>query len=384
MKVLVIPDKFKGTLTSRQAADAIAEGWHQARPKDELQSLPMTDGGDGFGEVMGALLGAKRRTILTKDAAHRPCETSYWWDEGTETAIIETARIIGLAMLPHGQYHPFELDTFGLARVFEEAYELGAKTCLVGIGGSATNDGGFGMACGLGWQFLDAHGSKILRWTSLPELKSMAPPPNSLRFQKAIVAVDVQNLLLGPVGATRVYGPQKGLKPQDFPVAEASLLQLATVAKSFFQADYPAEPGTGAAGGLGFGLRAFLGAHFEGGFELFARYAGLQERLKAVDLVITGEGCLDRSSLMGKGVGALARVCKEKTIPVIALAGSVIQDGLPPELMHSLETANHRERPLFTLMKGIVPDLTTLDKAKSHPQALLTRLAAQAASEWKN
>ena len=148
LKVLIIPDKFKGTLTAREAAETIARGWRKIRPEDTLELLPMSDGGDGFGEVMGKLINARIQTTPTVDAAHRPCQSQWWWEPKTKTAIIESARVIGLAMLPPGKFHPFALDTFGLGKVIQAAARKGAKRCLVGIGGSATNDGGFGMARG--------------------------------------------------------------------------------------------------------------------------------------------------------------------------------------------------------------------------------------------
>src|SRR6266545_2142160 len=165
LKVLIAPDKFKGTLSAGEAATAIADGWRKVRPKDELDLLPISDGGDGFGEVISALLRAKPQTVKTEDAAHRPCEATWWWEAKTKTAIVESARVIGLAMLPPGKFHPFELDTFGLGAVLRAAQEKAAKQILIGIGGSATNDGGFGLARSLEWRFVDNHGHPVERWT---------------------------------------------------------------------------------------------------------------------------------------------------------------------------------------------------------------------------
>ena len=161
MRILIIPDKFKGTLTAEAAAEAIARGWRKARPQDALDLLPMSDGGDGFGEVISRLLAAKVQTIKTVDAAHRPCLAKWWWEPKTKTAIVESATVIGLAMLPSKQFHPFDLDTFGMAAVLRAAAAKGARRCLIGIGGSATNDAGFGLARGLGWEFLDPDGLHI-------------------------------------------------------------------------------------------------------------------------------------------------------------------------------------------------------------------------------
>ncbi len=227
----------------------------------------MSDGGDGFGEVISALLKASIQNVKTVDAAHRPCVARWWWEPHTRTAIIESAAVIGLAMLPPKRFHPFQLDTLGLGAVVRAAAKKGARRCLMGIGGSATNDGGFGLARALGWEFLDRKGELIERWTGLQQLERIRAPRRRRWFSEFVVATDVQNRLLGQRGATRVYGPQKGLRPQDFTLAERCLGRLARVVKTQFGRDFAREPGTGAAGGLGFGLLAFLGAELRPGFE---------------------------------------------------------------------------------------------------------------------
>jgi glycerate 2-kinase len=308
-------------LTATEAAEAIARGWRKLRPQDSLDLLPITDGGDGFGEAMGGLLRAKVISTRTVDAAHRPCMAKWWWEPKTKTAIIESASAIGLAMLPHKRFLPFELDTFGLGRLLEVAAKKGATRCLIGIGGSATNDGGFGLARSLGWHFVDRHGSLIEQWTNLSNLQHIKAPKSAQQFDELLVAVDVQNPLLGKRGATCVYGPQKGLRPTDFQLAERYLRRLATVAKTELGSDFSKVPGSGAAGGLGFGLATFARGKLEPGFDLFAEQSNLDRRLSQADLVITGEGCLDHSTLMGKGVGQIAKNCKKLKIPCIAVAG---------------------------------------------------------------
>ena len=323
MRILVIPDKFKGTLTAPAAAEAIARGWGKARPHDRVTLLPMSDGGEGFGEIMSELVGARLQQARTVDAAHRPCIVPWWWEAKSRTAIIETSRVIGLAMLPRGQFHPFELDTSGLGAVFRVAIRKGAERCLVGIGGSATNDAGFGLARAMGWEFLDGDGRAIERWPDLASLTRLQPPRRRRWFDDLLVAVDVQNPLLGRQGATRVYGPQKGLRPEDFPRAERCLDRLRTIWKQRFGREFSRVPGTGAAGGLGFGLMVFAEARLKPGFELFARHAALERRLRSADVVITGEGAIDRSTFMGKGVGQIALRCLSLNIPCIGLAGGV-------------------------------------------------------------
>lgn len=367
LNVLVAPDKFKGTLTAQQAAEAIARGWRAARPNDSVELLPMSDGGDGFGEIISGLLEAEIQKIKTVDAAHRPCEAAWWWHRKSRTAIVESARVIGLAQLPPAKYHPFELDTEGLGAVFQAAAAKGAEHCLVGIGGSATNDGGFGMARALGWQFFGTHDKKIVRWTELHTLAQARPPDHPRLFKETIVAVDVQNPLLGPQGCTRVYGPQKGLRPEDFEFAERCLEQLAGIISKELHLNHADEPGAGAAGGLGYGLRCFAAARLEPGFGLFSRYAKLAERLTAAQLVITGEGTIDSSTVMGKGVGEIARLCQKQKVPCIGLAGA-------------LSDQEKADSP-FTATHALAPGITTAEEAKSHGAAWLERLATKVATD---
>ena len=370
-RVLIMPDKFKGTLTAQAAAEAIARGWRQVRPQDALELLPMSDGGDGFGELLGELLGATPQSVKTVDAAHRPCKATWWWEAETKTAIVESANVIGLAMLPPGKFHPWEQDTFGLGEVLRAAERKGARQILVGIGGSATNDGGFGLARGLGWDFLDRAEKSTTCWTRLAELAAARPPLLPLR-SKVIVAVDVQNVLLGVRGATRVYGPQKGIQPAEFKDAERNLRRLAAVVARTRrslgrQRQFHQLPGAGAAGGLGFGLLAFCGARLKPGFDLFTRHAHLQKKLRAADLVLTGEGGIDASSAMGKGVGQLARECRVLGVPCIGLAGKVIRS---PETDASFYQTH------------ALTDLTTEAAAKARPALWLARLAAQTGAAW--
>lgn len=361
MRVLIIPDKFKGTLTAREAAEAIAAGWDSVRPGDTLELLPMSDGGDGFGEIIGEMMGGRRQRVATVDSAHRPRIASFWFNSTTRTAVIESAEVNGLALLPPGKYHPFELDTFGLGAVFDAAFALGADHFIVGIGGSATNDGGFGMARALGWKFFTKDDRQIDKWTDLDQLARVSPVAQNAAIT---VACDVQNPLLGPSGASRIYGPQKGLRPEDMQKAEACLARLAEVIGHGFEK----EPGTGAAGGLGYGLRAFCNGEFVSGAKIFSDAARLDERLPGADLVISGEGAIDEQTLMGKGVGFLFQRCREAGVRCLALAG-----GIGPNVESKLDK-NLR-------VMGIVPQMATLEQAKSEPARWLTELAVKAARE---
>lgn len=371
LRVLVAPDKFKGTLTAQEAAGAIVNGWWSARPQDEMEMLPMSDGGDGFGDLMAGLMGAEARSTETVNAAHQPISATWWYHAETACAVIESARIVGLAMLPPGKHHPFDLDTFGLAAVIQDALAAGAQRLILGIGGSATNDGGFGVARGIGWKFFDDRDQEITSWVKLARLSRLEPPATPLPGVEFIVAVDVENTLLGLNGCTRVYGPQKGLLMQQAPVAEAALERLAAKVQTASGVDVAAEPGAGSAGGLGFGLRSFLGAQLYSGFDLFADAARLDERIKAVDLVITGEGGIDRQSLMGKGTGRLAQRCRALEKRCLGLAGIV-------EGVAKSPTSDR----LFHAVHSITPTLTSPAEARKDAALWLQRLANRVGTDY--
>jgi glycerate kinase len=323
LRILVAPDKFKGTLTAKAAARAIRDGWRTARPYDKIEMFPISDGGDGFGSLISENIRAVTNHTKTVDSAHQPSIAKWWYVPRRKLAIIESAAVIGLAKLPPSKFHPFGLDTFGLGAVLRAAKSAGAKKCVIGIGGSATNDGGFGVARSLGWQFLDERGERVVQWPDLSRLSHVESPEEPLCFEDLVVAVDVQNPLLGRNGATRIYGPQKGLLDADLVTAEAALKGLARCVQMQRGADFSNLPGGGAAGGLGFGFAVFVNARLVPGFRLFAGITGLESRLSNLDVIVTGEGKLDQSSFMGKGSGEIARLAKRHRLPCICIAGVV-------------------------------------------------------------
>ena len=266
--------------------------------------------GDGFGEVLAGLIGARRRSVLTLDAAHQPRRADWWWQAAAKTAIVESAKVIGLALLPPKKFHPFQLDTWGLGKILKAASRAAPRQCVVGIGGSATNDGGFGLARALGWQFLDRAGNELDQWPRLRELAGIRPPLASLKL-RVIVAVDVRNLLLGTQGCSRVYGPQKGL--YEFDLAEKCRGRMASLLKQQHGVDCANVPGAGAAGGLGFGLMAFAGAKLESGFDLFARYAQLEKRIRAADVTARPA----RLASIAVSPSATRSRCRTRSSPVI-------------------------------------------------------------------
>jgi glycerate kinase len=372
LRVVIIPDKFKGTLTAPEAAAAIEKGWRQERPKDRLELIPMSDGGDGFGETLSLQGNGERRRVKTINAAGESIWTPWWWIPKSQTAVIETAQVVGLAQLPKGKYHPFELDSFGLGTLVSKVLAVRPKTLLIGLGGSATNDGGMGMARALGWRFVGRDGKDIESWIQLMELRSIEAPRKQLPLPEVIVAVDVQNRLLGTKGASRVYGPQKGLVEDDMHQSEACLRELS---KCFFKATQRNEairPGSGAAGGLGFGCFAFLNGKPESGFDVFATRARLDQRLGRADLVITGEGSIDRSSLMGKGVGRVAEWCLEHQTPCIGLGGVV----------DPFSSVRQAFKTVYSILDSLDPRVDE-SLAMTQPGRCLTQLAARASGELR-
>jgi glycerate kinase len=364
MRILIVPDKFKGTLTAGEAADALASGWLEGRPGDELTLLPMSDGGDGFGEVIGRLLGAAQKSSITVNAAQERIVAPWHCVGHCGTAIIESAKIIGLAMLPPGKFHPFELDSYGLGLMIKGILrEFPVKQFIIGIGGSATNDGGFGMARALGYSFADEAGEEISSWTKLWQVARIQKP--ELPHPEIIIATDVQNPLLGEQGATRVYGPQKGLVLADIEPAESALAGLARAVRSSLGIDAAEVPGTGAAGGLGYGLLAFLEGRFEPGFDIFARLSKLEEKISGSDLVLTAEGAIDPSTAMGKGTGAVAQMARKLQKSCAAFAAIAVPEESP-----------------FGKVYAITPLLADLAESRKSPAKYLRMLARRAAIEW--
>ena len=368
-RVVVVPDKFKGTLTSPEAAKAIEQGWLRSRSRDRLDLVPMSDGGDGFGETLSFHCGGERRRVKTTNAAGESIWAPWWWLPRTRTAVIETAQIIGLAQLPKGKFHPFDLDSFGLGTLLKKVFATRPDACLIGLGGSATNDGGMGMARGLGWRFHDSSGLEVSDWTGLRDLVEITSPESRQQLPRVTVAVDVRNRLLGKTGASKVYGPQKGLRDEDMPLSEACLAELAKCFGRHSGRNEAKRDGAGAAGGLGFGCFAFLEGEAQSGFDVFASQAGLEKRLAKADLVITGEGSIDSSSVMGKGVGAVASLCRELGVPCIGMGGVL---GRGPKI-----------RREFAAVHQIVGTVADEARAFSRPKESLALLAENVAATWQ-
>ncbi len=328
MKILVASDKFKGSLTAREACEAIRDGLEESPGGDvEIRILPIADGGDGMARSMLASMGGIWKGAVVSDAMGHPVLGGYALvGEDRDMAVIEMAEASGLWRMDGEELDPWKASTFGTGELLKEAVKQGVKRVLLGIGGSATNDAGTGMAQELGYRFLDANGEEI---AELPEgLASVHSIDRDkvIALPKITVACDVNNPLLGETGCTRVYGPQKGVKDEDFDRFEKGLEQVANVVERDLDCDFRNEAGAGAAGGLGFGALAFLGAELKEGFPLVAEEIGLRQAIEDADLVITGEGSLDSQSLDGKAPVGVARMAKELGKPVAAFAGKIDAD----------------------------------------------------------
>lgn len=323
MKILVACDKFKGSLTAPEACAAIAEGLREGFSEPvEIRTLPIADGGDGIADTLLAACGGRRVELVVRDPLGEPRSASYVLIDDGETAVIEMAAASGLALLGDRAKDPRRASTYGTGELIRHAVDGGVSHILLGIGGSATNDGGTGMAEALGFRFEDAEKNAITGLPSALEKVAAIFPPDKPTKVKVVVACDVTNPLLGESGCTRVYGPQKGIDSSDFGFHEERLARLVELCgeRGREAADHP---GAGAAGGLGFGAMIFLDAKLEPGFDLVAEKLGIADAIEAADLVITGEGRLDRQSLQGKGPHGIGKLARRSGKNIAAFCGTL-------------------------------------------------------------
>jgi glycerate kinase len=322
-RILIAPDKFKGTLSSERAAAAIARGVKRAWPKAAIACLGLTDGGEGFVEFMVGATRGRLRTTPTVDAAWRP-RTAAWGVTGDgRTAVIGLTNASGIAHLPPNLRNPEKTSNLGTGLLIIEAIRKGYREILVGLGGSATNEGGISLASAIGYRFLDENGRDIpLDGGGLVRLARIEPPA-AMPKARFLVATDVNNPLVGPKGASRQFAGQKGADAAMVARLEAGLQRLARIVKRDLGKDLAREPGAGAAGGCGYGLMAFFNAKRENGFEVVRRLTKLDALIRRHDLVITGEGCFDRTSLLGKAPMQLGLLARKMKRPVWALCGRV-------------------------------------------------------------
>jgi len=324
MRVLVCPDKFRGTLTAREAGDAIARGWLRARPDDDVVVVPLADGGEGTLDALAPRdeSDAVRSTRRVIGPLGEPVDADF--GVRGDTAVIEMARASGLDLVPAGRRDPLRTTTRGTGELMASALDAGARRLLVCLGGSATNDGGVGMAAALDGVFLDAAGAQIADGgEALAALARIDVRPvfDRLGRVEVVGVTDVDNPLCGPSGASAVFGPQKGASPDDVVVLDRALAHLAAVAARDLGADRSHEPGAGAAGGLGFGLLAFTGARLRRGVEVVMEAVGFRDRLASASFVVTGEGSFDAGSLRGKVPAGVLEACELAGVPAAIVCG---------------------------------------------------------------
>lgn len=358
-RVLIAPDKFKGTLTSEEAARAIEKGLRRAWPKVKTTCFMLTDGGEGFMELMVRQTGGKLCAVRTVDALLRPCRAEWGVLGNKRTAVIGLTSASGIAQVPLKMRNPEKTNNLGTGRLLALAMKEGFEEILIGLGGSATTEGGISLAAAIGYRFLDKAGQDIpLNGGGLAQLAKIVPPAK-LPKAKFTVATDVDNPLYGPRGAAYQFAPQKGADAAMVKRLDAGLRNLAKIVKRDLKKDMAQVPGAGAAGGCGYGLMAFFNAKPENGFQLVRRLTKLDAVVREHDLVITGEGSFDRTSLLGKAPAQLAELAHKLKKPVWGLCGRLAlplakvpfdrmgalstkeKPGPPPE---SLTSAQHAER----------------------------------------
>jgi glycerate kinase len=372
VRVLIAPDKFEGSLSAEQAARAIEAGVRRARPDADTVRLPVGDGGAGTLDAVVAA-GFRRVTTRVTGPTGEPVEAAFAVSPDGERAFIEMAEASGLKRLPGGRRAPRDATTYGTGELLRAALDRGVRSLVLGIGGSATTDGGAGMASALGARLLDQRGAPLppggaalLRLARI-DVSGLDP---RLRELDVTVASDVDNPLVGPEGAAAVYGPQKGATPEDVLLLDSALRRYAQVLKDDLGLDLAEVPGAGAAGGLGAGAIAFLGGRLEPGIDLILDLIGFHAAVAGADLVLTGEGKLDRQSLRGKAPHGVARAAAAHGVPVVALAGVV------EVAAQELRAAGFEEAHALSELE---PDL---ERSIAEAAPLLARLAERVGRAW--
>ncbi|WP_434676360.1 glycerate kinase [Pseudomonas sp. D3-10] len=326
MKVVIAPDSFKDSLSADGVAQAIALGLAEVLPNAELVQCPMADGGEGTVEAILAALDGECRHAKVRGPLGVEVSARWGWLAQTRTAVIEMAEASGLQLVALEQRNACLSSSYGTGQLILDALDAGAKTIILTIGGSATNDGGAGMLNALGVRFQDGDGRELtpdglaLSGLCSIDLSKMDPRLHSTRFE---VAADVDNPLCGAHGASFTFGRQKGASSEQIEQLDQALTHFADCCAVVLAQDVRDVPGAGAAGGMGFAAKAFLGASFRPGIEVVAELVGLADKIKGADLVITGEGRCDGQTLRGKTPMGVARIAREQGVPVVILAGTL-------------------------------------------------------------
>ena len=363
MRVIVAPDKFKGSLTSFEACDSIRRGIKSTNNKIEVSEFPMADGGDGFALVLKHYLQTTTIHCESVDPLGRQIRVSYQWNETEKAAVIEMAIASGLVLLTEDERNPLYASSFGTGLMIRHAIEKGAKKIVLGLGGSATNDGGTGILSALGFQFKSETGNHLqANGENLLQIKEITPPSFIPRITFEI-ACDVNNVLHGHQGAAYIYAPQKGADKKQVVMLDHGLKNLAGVLQQQTGKDISAIPGTGAAGGIAAGLLPFFDVVIKKGIELIINASKIDDHLPGADLVITGEGQIDSQSISGKVVGHIASLAKKHGLDCFAFCGSVETDAA--------------EIPGIKKIVTLTDEMTSRERAIKDAADLLQKKASQ-------
>jgi glycerate kinase len=326
MNILVAPDKFRGSLEAAEVCSAIEQGILLAFPNASVTSVPLADGGEGTAEILTKQALGSKVKVKVKDPLGRLIEASYGLSKDKKTAFIEMAAASGLSLLTVEEHNPLLSNTYGTGELIKNALDQGAQNIVLGIGGSATTDGGTGMASALGYRFYNHENSLIEpNGASLHEIQTIDSTHVDPRLNAVsiIVACDVTNPLTGLNGAAYIYGPQKGASPEMVKILDNGLKKLTAIASETFGKDVSRNPGAGAAGGLGAGCLWFLNAVLKDGTSIVMEQSGIARLIETADLVITGEGKVDEQTLNGKVVKGLADYCQKFKVPLAVVCGTL-------------------------------------------------------------
>lgn len=329
MQIVLAPDSFKGSLSASHVCKAMQRGAVRVFPDADFILAPLADGGEGTVEAILQTAGGRKISTPVQNPLGQAISAD-WGILPAGRAILEMAQASGLTLIPENERDALRASTYGTGELIRAALDHGCKEILIGIGGSATTDGGTGALSALGVRFLGADGTVLPPGgASLNELQSIDLSNIYARLQETRITVlcDVINPLFGENGAAYIYGPQKGASPEKVQILDAGLRRLAQISSQTLSLDRSAQPGAGAAGGLGFGLLAFLNAELKSGIEVVLDTAGFSEKLKTADLVLTGEGAIDAQTLAGKTIAGVCREAKKQNVPVIAFGGKVSLSG---------------------------------------------------------
>lgn len=374
MKIVIAPDSFKDSLDAAGVARAISAGLAKVWPQAERVECPMADGGEGTLEAIVAATQGELRRQVVRGPLGAPVEANWGWLAHERTAVIEMAQASGIQCIPSAERDACRSSTWGTGELIASALAAGARRIVLAIGGSATNDAGSGMLRALGLRLLDSEGQALeeggLALARLARIDASDLDPR-LREVRVEVAADVDNPLCGPNGASAVFGPQKGASPEQVEALDHALGHFADHCAQLLDEDVRDFPGCGAAGGMGFAAKAFMGAQFRPGVEVVAELAGLETLVQGADLVITGEGRFDAQTLRGKTPLGVARIAQRHAVPVVVIAGT-LGEGFETLYSHGIDAA-------FALASGP----TSLERACSEAPALLQARAEAIARLWQ-